>query len=173
MVRRLASSTEFAMSKAQALGTALFVSWAPARADFVDAFLLLITIFIAILLATVLWMPWTRGVTSRTVLHDQGTQAEEPSSYRSTQTSQLGDTLDRPMRSFLISLPRPVDLMGLQKVRRLVRPDNLLVHVTGAGDAWHVSHKCAARTRNRTRSFRPCHVCPTIYTFPQLLESTR
>ena len=49
-------------------------------------------------------------------------------------------------------------------------PNDLTVYITPSGDAWHTDHTCAdSRTRGNTRAFRPCRVCATGYTFPQLL----
>ena len=49
-------------------------------------------------------------------------------------------------------------------------PDGLRAFVTPNGDTRHTSHNCAdQRTRGLVRAFRPCRMCTTGYTFPQLL----
>ena len=82
--RRAASAAEFALTKSQALGTALFCGLVvPAQGydgqsyrplDFVDVSLMLITILVAMLLGKLLSMPWTwASPRSRLVLRDQQT----------------------------------------------------------------------------------------------------
>ena len=53
-------------------------------------------------------------------------------------------------------------------------PEDLRIYITNAGDTWHCSHTCSdSRTRNPTRSVRPCRICTSGHCFPVLMQQSQ
>ena len=87
-----------------------------------------------------------------------------------TMTALRVEPVRAAVASFFIQNPgEPAHSRGVPYEHRC--PEDLRVYVTNAGDTWHCSHSCAdSRTRNPTRSFRPCRICTTGHSFPVLRE---
>ena len=87
-----------------------------------------------------------------------------------TQTALCVNPVSPSVAAFISHVPgQPVTARGVPFEHRC--PDTLRAHITGAGDARHASLNCASsRTRNPTRSLRPCRICTSGYTSPQLTQ---